>query len=104
MQMFHKVVAEVVCNFYIEGVISFMDIENYFKVLNEFEGIPVQRTGNNQMDDFICPICRNYLLVVEDFNYTVKLPNFCSDCGMKLNWNKPFDSNNVIYIAHYKEK
>ena len=80
-----------------------MDTENYFKILNEFEGMPVQRTGNNQMDDFICPICRNYLLVVADFNYVVKLPNFCSDCGMKLKWDKPFDSNNVWYIAHYKE-
>ena len=81
-----------------------MNVEDYFKILNEFEGIPVQRTGNDSMDDFICPICKNYLLVVEEFTFVDKLPNFCSDCGAKLSWDKPFDSNNVVYIAHYKRR
>jgi hypothetical protein len=95
--MFHKVVAGVVCNFYIEGVISFMDIENYFKTLNEFEGMTVYRTGLDSTDDFICPVCKNPLLVVEAFTFVDRLPNFCSNCGMKLNWDKPFHFNNVLY-------
>lgn len=76
-----------------------LDEYDLFEAAREYnetdEGLAPNRTGDDDMDEFLCPNCGGSLLHM-DCLYVEEKPNFCSRCGTKINWNERF-LGKVVY-------
>lgn len=52
------------------------------------------RTGDDEMDVYVCPKCGHYLISLEEY-FEIK-PNFCSNCGKALNWKDVYEFGKIV--------
>lgn len=52
------------------------------------------RTGDDEMDVYVCPKCGHYLISLEE--YSEIKPNFCSNCGKALNWKDVYKFGKIV--------
>ena len=58
---------------------------------NSSDNYPL-RTGDDDMDEFICPMCHSSLAGMDWYELNVDQNNkYCSHCGCKLNWSDKFN-------------
>ena len=55
------------------------------------------RTGNDDMDSYICPSCNHYLKSIDDF-LGFENPNYCSNCAQKLLWKDAFSNGKIVKV------
>lgn len=46
----------------------------------------VDKTGDDDMDFYICPNCKKELVAIDSIDY-YETDNYCSHCGQALSWN-----------------
>lgn len=54
------------------------------------------RTGNDDMDDYVCPSCNYFLMSIDD--YLEEKPNYCSNCAQKLLWKDAFSNGKIVKV------
>lgn len=54
------------------------------------------RTGNDDMDDYVCPSCNHFLMSIDDF--LEEKPNYCSNCAQKLLWKDAFSNGKIVKV------
>lgn len=67
-------------------------ISEYNRFINN-EEYP-NRTGDDDMDNFICPTCNNVVGYLDDF--TEEQPNYCSRCGQRLTWKNAYNRGKIV--------
>lgn len=55
------------------------------------------RTGNDDMDDYVCPSCNHFLRSIDDVLEYEK-PNYCSNCAQKLLWKDAFSNGKIVKV------
>lgn len=53
-------------------------------------------TGNDDMDDYVCPSCNYFLMSIDD--YLEEKPNYCSNCAQKLLWKDAFSNGKIVKV------
>lgn len=75
-----------------------MNQEEIRKIAQQYRkddpGEPIVRTGNGDMDDFICPQCKEFIKSVDW--YESEKFSFCPYCGIKLNWDNMYDDRYIV--------
>lgn len=73
-------------------VASEKDLEFIANYYNVKEGKVPNRTGDDEMDEFICPRCGHTIGFLE---YDEKA-NYCYMCGQKLSWKNIFQNGKIV--------
>lgn len=55
------------------------------------------RTGNDDMDSYICLSCNHYLKSIDDF-LGFENPNYYSNCAQKLLWKDAFSNGKIVKV------
>jgi DNA-directed RNA polymerase subunit RPC12/RpoP len=50
------------------------------------------RTGNDEMDSYICPTCGYELAMLDEYFE----PRHCECCGQKIDWKNAYDRGKII--------
>lgn len=62
-------------------------------------GLVPNRTGDDDMDEYICPNCCHYLSSLD--YYEISHIHFCSNCGQKLDWKDAFNRGRIVKRSEY---
>ena len=53
------------------------------------------RTGDDELDSFVCPVCNHELITLEEIGFT-DTPNYCPNCGQALQWKQAYKHGYIV--------
>ena len=64
--------------------------ESVYEYNKKSQGIPPNRTGDDDMDEYLCPRCGGGLAQLDNY-WAQESIQFCNHCGTKIDWDNESD-------------